>query len=111
MRFLGSLINSTSDIVAISIGAVIISSFSYLFYADITKKMTIGDAELVGSITFKKKVAQRKYSSQVVWEDIDQNSPVYNNDSIRTSQLSEAVIILNDGTKINVDVPAKRVVR
>ncbi len=103
MRFLSSLINSTSDILAIGIGAVIISSFSYLFYADITKKVDIGDAELVGSITFKKLVAQRKYSSQVVWEDVQQNSPVYNNDSIRTAEQSEAIIKLNDGTKINVN--------
>ncbi len=48
-------------------------------------------------------MAQRKYLTQVVWEAIEQNFPVFNNDSIRTSDLSEAVIHLFDGTDINVD--------
>ncbi|MCU0822172.1 MAG: FecR family protein [Spirochaetes bacterium] len=103
MKFLSSILSNTTDIIAVTVGATIITTFSYLFYADITKKMDIGNAEVVGTISYKKKVAQRKYSSQVVWEDVNQNTPVYNNDSIRTADLSEAVITLNDGTKINID--------
>ena len=82
----------------IGIGSVIIITFSLLFYNDLTKKVDAGEAEEVGTITFKREVAQRKYTSQVVWENIEQNAPVYNYDSIRTANLSEAVIHLKDGT-------------
>jgi hypothetical protein len=86
----------------IGIGSVVITTFSLLFYLDLTKKVDAGEAEEVGTITFKREVAQRKYTSQVVWEDIEQNAPVYNYDSIRTASLSEAVIHLRDGTEIDV---------
>ncbi len=81
----------------------VIVTFSLLFYYDLTKKVDIGESEVVGAITFKRKTAQRKYSRQVVWEDVQQEMPVYNNDSIRTADLSEAVIKLKDGTEISLD--------
>ena len=98
-----SLNKINSDFIAVGISFIIISTFSVLLYADFTSKIDVGDAKKIGVISFKRKVAQRKYSSQVVWEDLDQNVPVYNNDSIRTSDFSEAVIKLEDGTSINLD--------
>ena len=92
-----------SDFIAVGISFVIVATFSILLYADFTRKIDVGDALKIGNISFKRKVAQRKYASQVIWEDLDQNVPVYNNDSIRTSDLSEAVITLEDGTSINLD--------
>ena len=90
----------SSDVIVVGIGTVVISTFSFLYYLDITKKVVTGNTEEVGTITFKRKIAQRKYSSQVVWEDIEQNVPVYNNDSVRTADMSEAVVHLKDGTEI-----------
>jgi len=90
----------SSDFIAVSIGAAVIGAFSLLFYLDITKKVELGAEEVVGNVTFKRKTTQRKYSNQVVWEDVEQNMPVYNNDSIRTADLSEAHIRLKDGTEI-----------
>jgi outer membrane protein assembly factor BamB len=92
-----------SDFLALGISAVIISTFSVLLYADFTKKIEVEGVKQIGTITFKREVAQRKYQTQVVWEEVKQSYPVYNNDSIRTSEDSEAVIHLNDGTDINVD--------
>lgn len=97
MRFL------SSDFLAIGISAVVISTFSGLLYRDFTKKVEVTRAEEIGLITYKKRVAQRKYAAQVIWEDVEQNVPVYNNDSIRTSEMSEAVIHLKDGTDIELD--------
>jgi hypothetical protein len=91
------------DSLVIAGSALIISASSALLYADFTRKIDAGDLKQIGTITFKREVAQRKYQSQVVWEEIEQNFPVFNNDSIRTSELSEAVIHLHDGTDINVD--------
>ncbi|HOD14217.1 MAG TPA: FecR domain-containing protein [Spirochaetota bacterium] len=83
--------------------AVILCVFSTLFYFDFTSKPAVGQERIVGSIAFKKRVAQRKFASQVVWEDIEQKEPVYNNDTIRTSNASETVIRLVDGTEIMVN--------
>ena len=54
------------------------------------KAIDVGDLEKVGTITFKRQIAQRKYGSQVIWEEIEKNTPVYNNDSIRTAEESMA---------------------
>ena len=92
-----------SDVLAVGLSTVVIAAFSALLYADFNKKIEVSNVKKIGSITFKREVAQRKYQSQVIWEEVDQNFPVYNNDSIRTSESSEAVIHLNDGTDINID--------
>jgi hypothetical protein len=86
-----------------TVAAVIICVFSTLFYLDFTSKAAVGQERVVGSITYKKRVAQRKFAEQVVWEDIERREPVYNNDSIRTADGSETVIRLVDGTEIMVN--------
>lgn len=86
-----------------TVAAAILCVFSTLFYFDFTSKSAVGQERIVGSIAFKKHVAQRKFASQVVWEDIEQREPVYNNDTIRTSDASETVIRLVDGTEIMVN--------
>lgn len=83
--------------------ALIITTFSFLLFLDFTAKIEAGDAEQIGVITFKKRVSQRKYGTQVIWEEIEQNSPVYVNDSIRTAERSEAVVKLKDGTSLELD--------
>ncbi|HDP80278.1 MAG TPA: hypothetical protein ENN21_05480, partial [Spirochaetes bacterium] len=92
-----------SDLLALGLSAAIMTTCSALLYADFTHKVESSGAQEVGVITFKKKVAQRKYSNQVIWEDVEQKAPVYNNDTIRTSDISEAVIELKDGTSIELD--------
>ncbi len=93
----------SSDFLVVGISTVIIATFSSLLYVDFTSRLEVADAKEIGTITFKKRVAQRKYGSQVIWEDVEQKAVVYNNDSIRTSDLSEAVINLSDGTSIELD--------
>ncbi|TAL35339.1 MAG: hypothetical protein EPN93_10635 [Spirochaetes bacterium] len=83
-----------------AVGLTIVATFSTLFYVDLTRAVTSGGQEEVGTITFKQRVAQRKYSTRVVWEEVQQASPVYNYDTIRTADLSEAVVKLRDGTEI-----------
>jgi hypothetical protein len=97
MKFLNT------NILAAGIGSVIIASFALLFYTDITRKADAGESELIGTITFKRKTAHRKYASQVVWEELEQNEKIYNYDSIRTADLSEAIIHLKDGTEIDLN--------
>ncbi len=91
------------DFLVLGGAALIIILCSALLYADFTARGGAGDGEQIGTITFKRRVAQRKYAEEVVWEDLDQKAPLYNYDSIRTSDLSEAVIELDDGTTIGLD--------
>ncbi len=94
---------SKSDFIFLGISFVILTLFSLLLYLDFNKKIEVSGVQQIGTITFKREVAQRRYSSQVVWEDVEQHVPVYNNDYIRTSEASEAVIHLTDGSEINID--------
>lgn len=93
----------TSDTIFVGTCSLLIASLSALLYADFNRKIDAGNLKQIGTITFKRQMAQRKYLAQVVWEDIEQNFPVFNDDSIRTSAESEAVIHLNDGTDISID--------
>ena len=90
----------STNVIAAGIGSAVIITFALLFYADLSRKVDISRTEQIGTITFKREIAHRKYGSQVVWETVEQNAPVFNNDSIRTAELSEAVIHLKDGTEI-----------
>ncbi|MCC5814217.1 MAG: FecR domain-containing protein [Leptospira sp.] len=77
--------------------------FAGMLYSDMTKRNQSGQGEVIGTITFKERVAQRKFQGTIVWETLEQNAPLHNRDSIRTANLSEAEITLNDGTKIDLD--------
>jgi len=94
---------SKVDLSVVSLGIVIIATFSFLFYHDINKKEKVGNQKIVGKVSFKERAAERKYAAQVVWEDIDKNQSVYNNDTIKTSENSTAIITLNDQTEITLN--------
>jgi outer membrane protein assembly factor BamB len=92
-----------SDYAFVGVSTLIILLFSTLLYFDFTKRLNVANAQEIGTISFKKKVAQRKYSGQVVWEEVEQTTRVFNNDTIRTADISEAVVHLKDGTDISLD--------
>jgi len=85
------------------ITASILAACSYYLYLDFNAKPGLRGAEKQGFITFKYKVAQRKFPSRMIWEDVEQMLPIYNKDSIRTDVLSEAIVTLNNGVKIELD--------
>ena len=70
---------------------------SVLFYGSFFRSLTKMNEEPIATITFKYKVAQRKFLERVVWDRLRNNSPVYNGDTIHTSKLSEATIWFTDG--------------
>ena len=89
---------------------VVIAVFCALVYRDITASRGGGSGEIVGWITYKYNTAQRKYDSEVVWENLPDPTaavrrvPIYNKDAIRTSNLAEATIELKrDGSQIKLD--------
>lgn len=76
--------------------------FSFMLYADFMKKYTQSKAGEIGTLTYKKLAAERRFADEVLWEDIDQNSKVYNCDYLRTTNNSGAVVHLKDNTNIEI---------
>ncbi|MCL2809900.1 MAG: OmpA family protein [Treponema sp.] len=52
--------------------------------------------EPVGTIVFQKRVAQRKFADRNIWDRLRLSSLVYNGDTIRTVEQSEAIVTFGD---------------
>ena len=91
----------TSSLIAISISALALCS--YYLYRELTFRIEKKGGEVIGTITFKKRNASRRYTDSVIWEEIAQESEIYNYDAIRTMEYSSAILTLKDGTKIELD--------
>ncbi len=76
--------------------------FGYTFWKDLNNSSSRDDKDKIAIITFKNRIAQRKYEDRVVWERIDKSTPLYNGDLVRTAELAEAVITFNDGSEVNI---------
>jgi FecR protein len=93
---------SSKDILLVSVAATIIAAASFAIYKDYTRAGK-GSGVEIGTVVFKKKRAERKFEGSSDWEYVQQNIPVYNYDSIRTSEGSSAVVHLKNGSKIDLD--------
>lgn len=91
----------TSALIAISIS--VLAFCSYYLYRELTSRVEKKGGEVIGTVTFKKKNASRRYTDSVIWEEIAQEAEIYNYDAIRTMEYSSAVLTLKDGTKIELD--------
>jgi hypothetical protein len=94
------LLNDTRFVVPILL--LFIGIFSFLLYRNLTARLGGSNSPTIGVLTFKTKSVLRKFNDQVVWDTIESSSEVKNRDTIRTEGLSDAVLTLNDGTKINI---------
>jgi hypothetical protein len=73
------------------------------FWREYNRTLVKLNEEPVGSIVFKNRTAHRKIENRVAWDRLKQESPVYNGDTIRTAEASEAFITFEDElTKINL---------
>ncbi|MCL2762880.1 MAG: OmpA family protein [Treponema sp.] len=66
------------------------------FWREYTNTLVKLNEEPVGSIIFQKRVAQRKFVDRNVWDRLKEASLVYNGDTIRTIEQSEAIVIFQD---------------
>lgn len=87
--------------IAVCFAGAVLNSF--LFYKSFFRALTKLNEEPIATITFKYKVAQRKFIDRVVWDRLRQSSPVYNGDTIHTQALSEATIWFTDGNVMELD--------
>ncbi|HMV43658.1 MAG TPA: FecR domain-containing protein [Leptospiraceae bacterium] len=82
---------------------LIILIASVLLYKNIHSGATGNDNEVVGTLTFKHKTIERKYDTDVIWENIESGLQIRNKDTIRSGSFSDAVLTLKDKTKININ--------
>jgi hypothetical protein len=92
----------TKDITVTLCSVAAISVASVQLYRDFRETSDRSTQKKIGTIIFKKNSAQRKFSDEVLWGDIEQQADVYNYDSIRTEDNSISVITLHDGSKIEL---------
>ena len=91
-----------SDFLLVVVCLSIFSVSLWFFWKDLNTSSTRTDVDTIATIHFKRKVSQRKFDDRVVWERLQQDSALYDNDTIRTSDGAEAIILFNDGTKVDL---------
>ena len=81
----------------------IITIFSYRLYKNMTRTSKEGQNPIIGILTFKNKLIQRKFDSEVIWDEVNSGIEIRNRDTIRTGDFSDALLTLNDKSKININ--------
>jgi len=81
----------------------LVFSLSALLFIFLEVQIHESSREIVGTVIYRNRVAQRRNSSSSIWSDVAQKEQVRNFDSIRTDELAEAIITLNSGTRIELD--------
>ncbi|MDR0557416.1 MAG: hypothetical protein LBG43_06065 [Treponema sp.] len=67
------------------------------FYCDLIRLTDKEAAIPIGSLTRKNNVVLRQHLDGLLWTRLTPESPVYNNDAIRTGSLSDAVVTFANG--------------
>ena len=89
-----------NDLVVTASTLAIAAGFGYFYYRDLNQQIAASGQKPIGTITYQRNDTERRYGDRVVWQQVNDNAPLYNQDSIRTAANSEAVIHLDDGTQI-----------
>lgn len=89
-------------IYTIAILLLLIIFSGYRLYAEINKRVGLGDQTIIGKVTFKEKTVQRKFDISAVWDELEKEIPVANRDTIRTMDFADAVLTLKDNSKIKL---------
>lgn len=101
-----SILNS---ILFITICFLICGASLGYFFTDLNRT-TVRTDKQIATIVFKKKIAQRKFSDSVVWERLQETSPLYNEDIIRTDVAAAAKLEFSDGD-VSVDLDEKTMIQ
>jgi hypothetical protein len=94
---------SASDALVSTGVAAGVCALLWLFAVDIGTISIRANEKALGTVVFKKMTATRRPSDGLGWERMRNNSPVYNADTLRTGDLSEAAIYFDDGTSLDLE--------
>lgn len=90
------------DFLAVVICTAGITIGLFLFAKDFNKALEKNSETPIATITFKYRTAQRKFLDRMIWDRLQNNSPIYNGDIIRTAVLSEATIHFPDSSTVSL---------
>lgn len=98
IRFKSPLLNFFVTVTCLSFSSL----FVWLFWNDLNSSGVRTDKDSIATISYKYNIAQRKFSDRVAWERVQQNTPLYDGDFIRTGDLAQATIHFKDGTNLDI---------
>ena len=93
---------SLADGAVTSIIFLLVTVLLVFFWKDLNRMGSLHEEEPLGTIVFRKRSATRRYPASLNWERLKNNSSVYNQDLLRTSDFSEAVLYFDDQTKLDL---------
>lgn len=91
-----------SDFIIILICLSVCAASLLFFWKDLNTSSTRDDISNIARISDKKNILQRKFADRVVWERLQQNSLLYDSDTIRTSDDADARIEFINNTVIEI---------
>ena len=56
------------DLAFVTVNLAVCACFGWLLYADFTTRLEKSGGVRLGTITYKKNIAERKYGDQILWE-------------------------------------------
>ncbi|MBP5174857.1 MAG: hypothetical protein ILP07_02955 [Treponema sp.] len=86
-----------ADFLVIFLCLLFFSGFIFLFYKDLTHFTRRSDKTQVATVQWRDRVVQRKFNDRVVWELLAPDAPLYDEDTVRTSELSKTGIRFGSG--------------
>ncbi len=93
---------STTDIAVTGATTLAVAGLLWLFAADIMQASSRDNAVPLGTVVFKRLSATRRAADQLSWERMRNNSPVWELDTLRTADFSEAKVTFDDGTELGI---------
>ncbi|MCH5166214.1 MAG: FecR domain-containing protein, partial [Clostridiales bacterium] len=90
------------DVLVVLFCLLIAGFFLHLFWQDLNAFTTRNDKSKIGVVSFKEKIAQRKFDDRVVWERVAKNTELYYGDTIRTSDFAQMTITFKDDTTLDL---------
>ena len=84
------------------LGAGLIAFCLYLIELETARSFSVTTQKVVGKVYYRKRVAQRKLLGRAEWFSLETGTEIYNQDNLRTEEGAGAIIVLNDGTQIEM---------
>lgn len=94
--------NRGVDASVILVSLLVIFLALYFFMQNLNRTFSRNDKTPVATVTFKYRAVQRKFLDRAVWDRPQQNSPVYNGDTIRTAPEAEATLYFVDRNVVDL---------
>ena len=83
-----------SDILLVLLCLSVCATSLWFFWKDLNSSSTRNDIEKIATIHFKRNISQRKFNDRVVWERLQQDSELYNND-VLPSVIIVALVLMS----------------